>query len=87
MTNVDYRDAKVAVVTTSFSARAALYEHLFQYENAVSVEKAYTVAEGKDVLVIACNNSYGIPSDSAREALRSFLLPRSSFLDYPFKRT
>lgn len=68
-----FKAAKVAVVTNSFSAKAALYEHLFQYENAVSVEKSYAVMEGKDVLVLAVSNSYGIPSDSIRDALRSVL--------------
>ena len=84
MASQEYKDAKLVVVTSSFSARAALYEHLFQFENSFSIEKSFASLEGKDVLVLACNNSYGLPSDSAREALKYALFIFFVYLSLPW---
>lgn len=78
MAGSDAGDSRVYVITSSFSVRAALYEHLFQFDRSVHIEEHFSAVEGKDVLVIACNNSYGLPSERAREALRyEFIFLRS----------
>lgn len=65
----DFKDAKVTVLTSSFAARASLYEQLFHFEKNVTVEKTVTAIDGKDVLAIAANNAYGMPSIMAKDLL------------------
>lgn len=75
MASNEFKDAHATVVTGSFAARAALYEHLFHFEQSVLVEKSFACLDGKDAVVVVCNNAYGLPSLAAKEVMACVLHP------------
>lgn len=73
----EFGDTKLHILTQSFAARAAFYEHLFHFESSILVERSFAALNGKDVLVILCNNSFGIATHAAVEVLEYLFTPPS----------